>query len=118
MDSVTPTAVQEFLETMPRAETKYILQVLGAFTAAKEVWRQKRVRSDCVATTKVVVNLFASGASASVAVTQLDLVSQRLAALLHGQQSDAERIFATFMNLLLDSIKALALCPVASGLVS
>ena len=116
VDAVTPVALQKFLAFQPEAKKKYILQKFRAFSAAKEEWRQARVRADCVPVIKTVMGLFASGASSAIPGMQLEAATARLGALI-GQpgSNSSDNKCVDFVSLLVNCIKALSTCPAASG---
>ena len=90
-----------------------MLQKFRAFLAATEEWRKRRIQSDCVDYTTLVVKLFVSGNCAAIPLDRFAQVAEKLDSFLADDES--RRGCVDFVNAFLAAAKAVQSSPTASS---
>ena len=76
-----------FSQEVPLSRRKHMLQKFRAFLAATEEWRKRRIQSDCVDYTTLVVELFVSGNCAAIPLDRFAQVAEKLDSFLADGES-------------------------------
>ena len=87
MQNLTPDRLMLFSQEMPLARRKRMLHKFRAFLAATEEWRKRRIHSDCVDYTTLVVELFVSGNCAAIPLHRFAHVAEKLDSFLADDES-------------------------------